>query len=304
MPLLMIASGCGLAAPSGMVKARSTMDASAESSDYAIGGETTNSPGMAWAAPEEATSSESLLPSSAIPQPVDPARKIIYTASMALVVEDFSQLEARLRETVKQYGGYLSQTELDRMQGERRSGRWTVRVPVDRYDAFLQSVSGLGVPTSFNQQAVDVTEEFVDITARIANQQKLEARILELLDRPGDEIQHVIEVERELARVREAIERMEGRLRYLADQTAMTTVTISAREERDYQPPQAPTLGNRLSSAWGNSLERTVRVSQDALVFFVGNVIGIIAWVLGLVVAWYVLRLAWRRFFGAPASAY
>ncbi len=229
-------------------------------------------------------------------QSVDTPRKIIYTASVSLVVENFDGLEQRIRETVQQHNGYLSQADLDRMQGEQRSGRWTARVPVDRYESFLQSVVDLGVPTSQEQNAQDVTEEFVDVTARIDNKKRLEQRILELLDRPDDKIQHVIEVERELGRVREEIERMEGRLRYLADQTAMTTVTIAAREERDYQPPQAPTLDNRVRMAWNNSLDNTVRFFQNAVVFVAGNAIAMAAWLVGLVVAWIIIKSIGRRF--------
>ncbi len=222
-------------------------------------------------------------------------RKIIYTANVNLVVDNFDGFEEKVRKTVADHGGYVASSNLDRMQGERRSGRWTARIPVERYESFMDAVSKLGVPTSQNQNAQDVTEEFVDLEARIANKKKLEERILELLDRPDDKIQHVIEVERELARVREEIERMEGRLRFLKDQTAMTTVSISAREERDYQPPQAPTLGSRVSTAWTNSLDRAGNFVQNFVVFVVGNVIAMAAWLVGIVVAFFILRWAWRK---------
>lgn len=253
---------------------------------------------------ENATMNSEKIPSSTVVMPQAVDRKIIYTATISLVVEDFSGLEKQIRDTVKQHAGYLSRSDLGRMQGQQRSGNWTARIPVDQYENFIQAVSALGVPASLNQNAADITEEFVDITARIDNKRKLEARILQLLERPEDKIQHVIEVETELARVREEIERMEGRLRYISDQTAMTTVTISAREERNYQPPQAATLGNRISLAWSNSLEQTSQLFQNTIVFFVRNAIGIIAWIVGLVVAWNVVRFAWRKFKGAPAQEY
>ncbi len=239
---------------------------------------------------------------TAIPQAAE--RRIIYTASLSLVVDDFDGLEKQIRETVKQHQGYLSRSDLGRMQGQQRSGNWTARIPVDQYETFIQAVSALGVPASLIQNAADITEEFVDITARIDNKRKLEARILQLLERPEDKIQHVIEVETELARVREEIERMEGRLRYISDQTAMTTVNIDAREERNYQPPQALTLGNRISTAWSNSLEHTIQIFQNTLVFLVRNAIGIVAWIVGLTFGWIVFRFVWRRFRGVPAQEY
>lgn len=200
-------------------------------------------------------------------------RKIIYTASMELVVEQFDSIDKQIQQTIAQHDGYVARVNLDQMQGERRTGHWTARIPVDRYQEFLDAVAELGVPASQEQSAQDVTEEFVDLTARIANEKRLETRILELLDRPKDEIQYVIEVERELARVRQQIEQMEGRLRFLSDQTALTTVNISVREERNYQPPQAPTLGNRIASAWNTSISETSTASGNLVVALVGSLI-------------------------------
>ena len=214
-------------------------------------------------------------------------RKIIYTAKIQLVVDQFDGLEGKVQKTIKQFKGYLASVELNRMQGEHRVGNWTARIPVKNFEGFLEAVVELGVPTSQNQDSQDVTEEFVDLAARVANQKKLETRILELLDRPDDKIQHVIEVERELARVREAIERMEGRLRFLSDNTEMTTVVISAREERDYQPPQAPTIGSRVSSAWSNSIDNTQTALGNFLVNLVGGLIPILAAVIALLVFWF-----------------
>ena len=174
---------------------------------------------------------------ASVAMPQSDERKIIYTASLSLVVDNFEGLEKQIRDTVRQHQGYLSRSDLGRMQGQQRSGIWTARIPVDQYENFIQAVSALGVPASLNQTAADITEEFVDITARIDNKRKLEARILQLLERPEDKIQHVIEVETELARVREEIERMEGRLRYISDQTAMTTVNIDAPKNATTSQP-------------------------------------------------------------------
>lgn len=221
-------------------------------------------------------------------------RKIIYTASMVVVVENFDQMEQKIDSLVKSHGGFISSANLDRMRGERRSGNWTVRIPVDQYDKFLNAVGNIGVPTSRNQTASDVTEEFVDLEARIKNKKNLETRILQLLEQRDDEIKNVLSVERELNRVREEIERMEGRLRYLTDRTSLTTVEINIREEQEYVPPQAPTLANRVSSAWSSSLLNCRRFLEDLVVLVVGNFIGFIAFLIGLVIAWFIFRRVLR----------
>jgi hypothetical protein len=79
-------------------------------------------------------------------------------------------------------------------------------------------------------QAQDVGEEFVDVTARVANARRLEARLVELLARRTGKLEEVLAVERELARVREEIERHEGRLRYLRTRTATSTLTVTVHE--------------------------------------------------------------------------
>ena len=181
-------------------------------------------------------------------------RKIIYEAAIHLVVRDFSGMENAVSTLVKEHGGYLANVSIDRTSGERRSGRWQARIPVDQFESFMDAASELGMAESRSQTAQDVTEEYVDLEARITNKKRLEERILKLLEETDSKIKDVIEVERELARVRGEIEQMEGRLRYLTNRTQLTTVTIIAREQRDYVPPEAPTFLARIRQAWGNSL--------------------------------------------------
>lgn len=200
-------------------------------------------------------------------------RRIIYTAELEIVVPSFDGVPAKMKSLVNSCGGYVSSANLDRLQGERRHASWVVRVPVENYDRFLDEVSQVGVPATRNQNAEDVSEQFVDIEARLSNKRKLESRIQQLLERPNDKIQHVIEVERELGRVREEIERFEGRLRYLRDKTSMTTVTIRINEQLEYQPPQAPTFTNRVVSAWSGSTSNFVSFLQNAAVFIAGAII-------------------------------
>jgi hypothetical protein len=182
------------------------------------------------------------------------ARKIIYEAGINLVVEDIAKTETEIDRLLKEFDGYISEANVDRTQGEQLTGQWRVRVPVANFDPFLDELSELGVAESRRQTAQDVTEEFVDLEAQISNKKRLEERIVELLKDKSGAIKDVIEVERELGRVRGEIEQMEGRLRYLGNRTELTTITITAREERDYVPPAAPTFVNRITSAWWESL--------------------------------------------------
>jgi uncharacterized coiled-coil protein SlyX len=181
-------------------------------------------------------------------------RRIIYDASMTIVVKKVSETEAEITKLLKQAGGYIAESNVDRTQGEELTGRWKVRIPVAKFDEFIEAVSKLGVAESRQQTAQDVTAEFVDLEAQIANKKRLEERIVGLLKDSSGQIKDVIEVERELARVRGEIEQMEGRLRYLTNRTDFTTVSISAREQENYVPPAAPTFTSRAALAWSTSI--------------------------------------------------
>lgn len=221
-------------------------------------------------------------------------RKVIYNASIDLVVKDFAPLESEIPKLVKQAGGFLADVSINRTQGRQRSGTWQARIPVDEFEQFLDDVSGLGVPENRRQTAQDVTEEFVDLEARIANQKRLEERIVELLDSSSDEIKDVIEVERELGRVRGEIEQMQGRLRYLTNRTDLTTITITAREERDYVPPAAPSFTGRVGDAWANSLLELKHFGENLAV----AVVYLAPWlvILAVLLAVFVLLLKWLFF--------
>ncbi len=249
-----------------------------------------SNPGLAGHDSEGSISGKSNVPQESIAN-----RKIIYTAKIAIIVENFDLVESQIKAMVRQYNGYVADANLGRMQGERRSGTWTIRVPVEHFESLLDSASSIGVPTSRSQNSEDVTEEFVDVQARISNKKKLEERIVLLLERPDDKIQHVIEVERELARIREDIERMEGRIRYLSDRIALTTVTISVTEEKEYTPPQAPTYTNRLSKAWATSLDNAQRFFANTSIFIVYNAIPILAWIIVLTIGWTIYRRYQKR---------
>ncbi len=217
-------------------------------------------------------------------------RQIIYDVWLQLAVESLDGVEQRIQTAVNQHNGFISSALLDTNQGRRRTASWTVRVPVDQYEQFITLVSELGVPKSKRVNAEDVTEQFVDLEARLVNKKKLEKRILDLLDQTEDEIKNVIEVERELSRVREEVERIEGRLRYLSDKSALTTVEISVREEVNFVVPQAIGFGQRIGNAWRSSWANFRTGFENFSVRLVENIFGFVFSVLALIVFWFFLR--------------
>ncbi len=266
--VLVLVLGCGAAKESARVSA------SMESDDAGYLPVTTPAEGTRYAyAPGKAEEgAERTTPLAAAD------KKIIYEASVSLLVKNFDTTPAAIENLVKSSGGYLAMTDIARNQGTERSGRWVARIPVAGYDSFLEALSKIGVKERMHQSGQDVTEEYVDLEARISTKKKLEARILELLENRDGEIKDVIVMEQELSRVRTEIEQMEGKLRYLENRVSLTTVTIEAREQQNYTPPEAPGLGGRIAAAWNNSVGGLGSLITGAIVLGVGA----IPWVLGM----------------------
>ena len=220
-------------------------------------------------------------------------RKIIYVTEIRLVLKEtsFEDFEEDIARLIKANSAYRSEVTFNRNRGERRTGRWIVRVPVESYQAFLVGIKDLGVPEEVQESASDVTAEYVDLVARIANQKRLEQRILSVLDEVQGKISDVLEVEKQLARVRETVERLEGQMRYLKDRVSMTTVTVHVREDEDYQPPQALSFGSSIIDVWQNSIDAMIA-------FFKGVVLSLVAiapWLVVVMLVGYVLYRFLRR---------
>ena len=115
-----------------------------------------------------------------------------------------------------------------------------------------------------------------------------------LLDRSAGKINELIEVERELGRVRGEIEQMESMFRSLQSRIKMTTVTINAREERGYEPPQAPSFGNRIGKARSNSLYGIGEGVKNLLI----GLVGLIPWLVLIIPTFLLVRMGWRRWRG------
>jgi hypothetical protein len=181
-------------------------------------------------------------------------RKIIYTADVELVVEEFNSIPSQVETLVEDFEGYIAGSTVTGTPGHPRSGKWTIRVPVERYGKFLTAVQKLGEVHRVSSDSKDVSEEYYDLETRISNKERQEARLLELLADATGKLEEVLSVERELARVREEIERMKGRVRVLNDLTSLTTVELSITEIKDYVPEEAPTYVVRVRRAFEGSI--------------------------------------------------
>lgn len=218
-------------------------------------------------------------------------RRIIYNATVDLVVEDFSPVPDKVSALVKQVDGFVADSEVHGQIGDPRGGYWKIRVPVERFDEFLTAARILGEVRVESRNSEDVSEKFYDLQARLRNKKQEEQRLIELLDKHSGKLEEILAVEREISRVRGEVEQLEGKIRVISDLTNLATVTLKFEEIKNYVPPAAPTFGSQVARTWSGSLVRLTDFGKGLTI----TIIFVTPWllVLGvpmLVILWFIKR--------------
>ncbi len=157
-------------------------------------------------------------------------RKLIKHGSIAFKTGNLAASRQKILSAVKDFEGYIANDREYGYSDEEHTVYLEVRLPNTSFDAFLQRVTQ-DVPRfdRKNITAADVTEEFFDIQARLKAKKELERQFLTLL-KQAQNIKDILEIQRELAAIREAIESIEGKLNYLQNQIAFSTLEIKIRQ--------------------------------------------------------------------------
>jgi hypothetical protein len=152
-------------------------------------------------------------------------QKIIKTGNLRFETNDIEATYSQIQLAVKSHNAII-QNDTEGKNYESVFKNITVRVPSKNFDLFLKDISK-GVAYFDNKEisSQDVTEEYIDIDARLKAKKVLEARYLELLKK-ANKVTEMLEIEKQLSAVREEIEAKEGQLRYMQSQISMSTITI------------------------------------------------------------------------------
>jgi hypothetical protein len=219
------ASGCGAAPKEAAAPAAADVTMSKESTGGAPAAAPPPPPGYP-AAPSVAAStlaatgqqlaSNEVAAAKAVPDSPHNAAMLVYTASLIMAVYQVEPGLNGVERVAREAGGYLS---------SRQDTEIVVRVPRDHFDDVIAKIEKLGDVTHRDIKAQDVTDEFVDTAARLKNAYAMRDRLTDLLSRAASK--DALDIEKELGRVTEDIERMEGRLKLLRDQIAFSTITVS-----------------------------------------------------------------------------
>ncbi len=186
--------------------------------------------------------------------PVD-NRKIVRTGHLDLIVATYDGARDRIEIIVKEAGGFVDSTRVSRSEGQVSSAVIVVRVPSSAFGDLLPQLRALGEIQQESTDSADITAEYVDTSARLASARALEKRLLELAATGTGTVSEVLEVERELARIRSEIEQFEGRMRVWNDQVSLSTLTLTLATQRpEIAAATAPTFGRRVTMAWNESI--------------------------------------------------
>lgn len=218
-----------------------------------------------------------------------PASMLIRTGTVGIRVSTLEPAVAAVQELAVRLDGYVVNSSLQTGSRRVRTAQIDIRVPADRFDEALGGLSPIGDVEGVDISVRDVGEDYVDMEARAATRRQLEERLLDLLARRTGNLEEVLAVERELARVREEIDRYEGRLRYLRHRVSMSTLSIRLHEPEPLLSlyPGENVIVSSFQAAWRNFV-----MVVASLIAFLGFLVpaGLLLWFI-----WFVVRRRRRR---------
>jgi polyhydroxyalkanoate synthesis regulator phasin len=175
-------------------------------------------------------------------------KMIIYTVNVSMTVKNQERACKDLVLMVNESKGYIISENISKSGEYSKMASFTIKVPAESLTPFVDKLSQLGDVTSQNKSGQDVTEEFVDKSARLENMKREEKRYQELFN-VAKTVDDMLKVQRELARVRGDIEALEGRLNYLQKNVAMSTVQLTMEERMSHTPKSFWSFGETFDQA-------------------------------------------------------
>lgn len=178
------------------------------------------------------------------PAPELANRKLIRNATVEVEIVSFDNAVQKITAFANEEHGYVATTDSQKQANGKLKGQIVVKVLPENLDRFLQKIRSLGELKNQTLGTEDVTKAYLDTDARLKNAHVMEQRLIDMLKTKTGKVSDLLQVEKELGRVREEIEKMQGELKYWDSQVQFATVTISLTE-KDMEEPAAFLLKER-----------------------------------------------------------
>ena len=227
-------------------------------------------------------------------------RKIIRDADITIEVASTNEAQHRVTSIAEAHGGFVVTSESKQRASDDPAQRTldfklVVRIPANQFGRAFDEIKKLA-SNVLEEKATgqDVTEEFIDLEARIKTQKALETQFLEIM-RQANKVADALEVQRQIAEVRTDIERLEGRKRFLENRTSLATITVNVQAPKPIIATTPTGFGHGLRTAVSDSIE----LASGMFLFFVRALILMVPLLVfvvlpGVVVIRYAMRRARR----------
>lgn len=215
---------------------------------------------------------------------------VIRTARLQMVVKAFGDTRASIESLVAQAGGFIDHLTVTGDTSTARTLRATLRVPGDRLADALTRLRAMGQVTEDTQGSQDVTDQIVDLDARMASARATEQRLTELLRNRTGRLSDVLDVERELTRVRLDIERLDAEKTNLGRRVSYATIDLTITEERKATLDGPLSLATRIRIAAADGIEAVIDSMASTLLFVLRAGPSLLLWSAIAGAIWLVVR--------------
>jgi len=246
---------------------------------------------------QDASSAQNLAP----PEPGAQERLIIRTADMSIVVSDTEDAMVAITQMTNENGGWVVSSSVFQYDETAKTGNMSVRIPAQGFQSFIDALQLMSVEvTRISTSGQDVTEEYVDLSARLENLEATAARVRNFLDEAKD-VEDALAVNQELSRLEGEIEVLKGRIKYLEQSAAFSTVSIDLTPDILSQPIEV--------GGW--QPQGVAREALESLISALQTLVDIAIWLvifllpIALIVAipvWLLVRFVRRRRRGKDQS--
>lgn len=219
---------------------------------------------------------------------------IARTAALTLTTKEFDKTRASLEEILKRHGGYLGELKVSAPADAGRTLTATLRIPAPQLESALAELKTLGRVEDESQGGEEVTQQYVDLQARLANGKHTEQRLTEILRQRTGKLQDVLKVELEIDRVRGEIEQMQAEKKELSKRVAFATLNTMVKEEYHARLQGAPpSTGSRFHNAAVDGYNTVVEGLIDIGLFLLSAGPSLLLWA---AILFFPARWAWKKF--------
>jgi hypothetical protein len=194
------------------------------------------------------------------------ARELIRTGSVGLVVDDWAAFRTALDGKLAQDHAFVGDASLSHTEGQVSNGTLTLRVPVALFDDMVTWLQSCAEVRYVEVHSADVTRQYVDLQSRIENGQREADRLRDLLTNRTGDLDDVLAVERELARVQGEVEQAQRDSQAMKEEIDLSTVTVNVEVRSKYTPAVAQGFGEQIKASFVGSLQAMEDVGKGTVI--------------------------------------